>query len=110
MSWTGPARLSPICNVVSVVMGEPLNNCNALVEAIRVMKTFPFQLSPKKIIVSMVGIIHAINKLHGDLQNINLAMSLHAPVQDTRCQIMPAARAFRLEKLMNALAEYQKKR
>ncbi|CAH1444520.1 unnamed protein product [Lactuca virosa] len=103
------SRLSPIRNVVFMGMGEPLNNYNALVEAIRVMTTFPFQLSPKKITVSTVGIIHAINKLHGDLQNINLAVSLHAPVQDIRCQIMPAARAFPLEKLMNDLAEYQKK-
>ncbi|CAH1450461.1 unnamed protein product [Lactuca virosa] len=103
------SRLSPIRNVVFMGMGEPLNNYNALVEAIRVMTAFPFQLSPKKITVSTVGIIHAINKLHGDLQNINLAVSLHAPVQDIRCQIMPAARAFPLEKLMNSLAEYQKK-
>ncbi|CAI9275079.1 unnamed protein product [Lactuca saligna] len=88
------SRLSPICNVVSMGMGEPLNNYIALVEAIRVMIAFPFQLSPKKITVSTVGIIHSINKLHGDLQNINLVVSLRAPVQDIRCQIMPAAKDF----------------
>ncbi|CAI9294132.1 unnamed protein product [Lactuca saligna] len=104
------SRLSPICNVVPMGMGDPLNNYNVLVEAIRVMTAFPFQLSLKKITVSTVGTIHAINKLHGDLQNINLAVSLHAPVQDIMFQIMPATRAFPLEKLMNALAEYQKKR
>ncbi|CAI9293306.1 unnamed protein product [Lactuca saligna] len=103
------SRLSPIRNVVFMGMGEPLNNYNGLVEVIRVMTTFPFQLSPKKITVVTVRIIHAINKLYGDLQNINLAVSLHAPIQDIRCQIMPAARAFPLKKLMNALAEYQKK-
>lgn len=103
------SRLSPIRNVVFMGMGEPLNNYTALVEAIRVMTAYPFQLSPKKITVSTVGIIHAINKLHGDLPNLNLAVSLHAPVQDIRCQIMPAARAFPLEKLMASLAEYQKK-
>lgn len=41
---------------------------------------------------------------------MNLAVSLHAPVQELRCQIMPAARAFPLERLMEALGEYQKKR
>lgn len=57
-----------------------------------------------------VGIIHAIKKFHGDLPTVNLAVSLHAPVQDIRCQIMPAARAFPLQKLMDALQEYQKNR
>ena len=37
-------------------MGEPLNNYNALVEAIRVMTGLPFQLSPRRITVSTVGI------------------------------------------------------
>lgn len=102
------SRLSPIRNVVFMGMGEPLNNYTALVEAIKVMTATPFQLSPRKITVSTVGIIHAIRKLHSDLPNLNLAVSLHAPVQEIRCQIMPAARAFPLERLMEALGEYQK--
>ncbi|KAG5070434.1 hypothetical protein JHK85_002811 [Glycine max] len=56
-----------------------------------------------------VGIIHAINKLHNDLSGLNLAVSLHAPAQDIRCQIMPAARAFPLGKLMDSLQDYQSK-
>ncbi|GMN37890.1 hypothetical protein TIFTF001_007180 [Ficus carica] len=103
------SRLTPIRNVVFMGMGEPLNNYSALVEAIRVMTGSPFQLSPKRITVSTVGIVHAINKLHSDLPGLNLAVSLHAPVQDIRCQIMPAARAFPLAKLMDSLQEYQKK-
>ncbi|EEF34915.1 catalytic, putative [Ricinus communis] len=101
-------QLSQIRNVVFMGMGEPLNNYTALVEAIRVMLGSPFQLSPKKITVSTVGVIHAINKLQRDLPGLNLAVSLHAPVQDIRCHIMPAARAFPLEKLMDALQVYQK--
>lgn len=57
-----------------------------------------------------VGIIHAINKLQTDIPNLNLAVSLHAPVQEIRCQIMPAARAFPLERLMNTLRDYQNNR
>ncbi|XP_059652998.1 uncharacterized protein LOC132300083 [Cornus florida] len=102
-------RLSHIRNVVFMGMGEPLNNYAALVEAIHVMTGPPFRLSLKKITVSTVGIIHAIKKLPTDIPNLNLAVSLHAPVQDIRCQIMPAARAFPLEKLMDTLREYQKK-
>lgn len=102
------SRLAHIRNVVFMGMGEPLNNYTALVEAIRVMTSSPFHLSPKRITISTVGIIHAINKLHNDLPSLNLAVSLHAPIQDIRCQIMPAARAFPLEKLMDSLRLYQK--
>ncbi|BAF11216.1 dual-specificity RNA methyltransferase RlmN [Oryza sativa Japonica Group] len=101
------SRYSQIRNVVFMGMGEPLNNYTALVEAIQVLIGSPFQLSPKRITVSTVGIIHSINKFNNDLPNINLAVSLHAPDQDIRCHIMPAARAFPLVKLMNALQSYQ---
>ncbi|XP_073148745.1 uncharacterized protein [Henckelia pumila] len=101
------SRIAAIRNVVFMGMGEPLNNYSAVVEAIRVMTAPPFQLSPRKITVSTVGVIHGISKLHRDIPNLNLAVSLHAPVQEIRCQIMPAARAFPLEKLMNALRDYQ---
>ncbi|ESW29205.1 hypothetical protein PHAVU_002G051800 [Phaseolus vulgaris] len=103
------SAFSQIRNVVFMGMGEPLNNYSAVVEAVRIMTGLPFQLSLKRITVSTVGIIHAINKLHNDLPGLNLAVSLHAPAQDIRCQIMPAARAFPLEKLMNSLQEYQRK-
>ncbi|XP_043709412.1 dual-specificity RNA methyltransferase RlmN [Telopea speciosissima] len=102
------SRISHIRNVVFMGMGEPLNNYAALVEAVQIMTGFPFQLSPKRITISTVGIIHALNKLQNDLPNVNLAISLHAPVQDIRCQIMPAARAFPLEKLMDTLLVYQR--
>ncbi|KAF5731852.1 radical SAM domain-containing family protein [Tripterygium wilfordii] len=102
------SQFSKIRNVVFMGMGEPLNNYGAVVEAIRAMIGSPFQLSPKRITVSTVGIIPAINKLQNDLPGLNLAVSLHAPIQDIRCQIMPAARAFPLEKLMDALLLYQK--
>ncbi|KAL5713639.1 hypothetical protein ACHQM5_015695 [Ranunculus cassubicifolius] len=101
------SRLCHIRNVVFMGMGEPFNNYNSVVDAVRAMTKFPFQLSPKRVTISTVGIIPGINKLWGDLPNVNLAVSLHAPVQEIRCQIMPAARAFPLEKLMNSLRLYQ---
>ncbi|GAU33061.1 hypothetical protein TSUD_152160 [Trifolium subterraneum] len=104
------STFAQIRNVVFMEVGEPLNNYSAVVESIRIMTGSPFQLSLKRITVSMVGIIHSINKLHNDVPGLNLAVSLHAPAQDLCCQIMPAARAFPLEKLMDSLQEYQRKR
>ncbi|CAA6667413.1 unnamed protein product [Spirodela intermedia] len=101
-------RLSNIRNIVFMGMGEPLNNYSAVVEAVKVVTGSPFQLSPKRITISTVGIIHAINKFLGDLPNVNLAVSLHAPDQETRCQIMPAARAFPISRLLDSLQVYQK--
>lgn len=100
---------SDIRNVVFMGMGEPLNNYSAVVEAIQIMMGSPFRLSAKRITVSTVGIIHAINKFHDNLPSVNLAVSLHAPDQDIRCQIMPSARAFPLGRLMTALEAYQEK-
>ncbi|KAJ3673966.1 hypothetical protein LUZ60_005958 [Juncus effusus] len=103
------SRFSKIRNIVFMGMGEPLNNYNALVEAVQTMTGPAFQLSPKRITVSTVGIIPGINKFNDDFPNVNLAVSLHAPDQEVRCQIMPAARAFPITKLMDALLAYQNK-
>ncbi|XP_057450337.1 uncharacterized protein LOC130741439 [Lotus japonicus] len=103
------STFAQIRNVVFMGMGEPLNNYSAVVQAVRIMTGSPFQLSFKRITISTVGIIHSIKRLHNDLPGLNLAVSLHAPAQDIRCQIMPAARAFPLEKLMDSLQEYQTK-
>ncbi|KAK9112078.1 hypothetical protein Scep_019597 [Stephania cephalantha] len=99
---------SNIRNVVFMGMGEPLNNYASIVQAVQIMTGFPFNLSTRKITISTVGIVHAIKKLHSDLPNVNLAVSLHAPIHEIRCQIMPAARAFPLDKLMETLQVYQK--
>jgi adenine C2-methylase RlmN of 23S rRNA A2503 and tRNA A37 len=48
-------------------MGEPLNNYNALVEAIQVLTASPFQISPKRVTVSTVSILPYIVCLHVDI-------------------------------------------
>ncbi|KAI3931892.1 hypothetical protein MKW98_012302 [Papaver atlanticum] len=101
--------LCEIRNIVFMGMGEPLNNYTNVVEAVRSMIGYPFQISPRKITVSTVGIIPAIKKLHDDLPSVNLAVSLHAPDQKLRCQIMPTAASFSLDKLMDSLHVFQQK-
>ncbi|TXG59397.1 hypothetical protein EZV62_013970 [Acer yangbiense] len=92
-------------------MGEPLNNYAAVVEAVRIMTGLPFQLSSKRITVSTVSAVNLTicqSFFYGFLSVFELSSIPHAPVKDVRSQIMPAARAFPLEKLMDALQEYQK--
>lgn len=54
-----------------------------------------------------VGVIPRILSIADDLPGINLALSLHAPTQELRCQIVPTAKAYPLNKLMAALNSYQ---
>ncbi|MCL7044866.1 hypothetical protein MKW94_003022 [Papaver nudicaule] len=103
------SRICEIRNIVFMGMGEPMNNYTSLVEAVRSMIGYPFLISPRRITISTVGIIPCIKKLHDDLPSVNLAVSLHAPDQKTRCEIMPTASKFSLEQLMEALRVFQQK-
>jgi 23S rRNA (adenine2503-C2)-methyltransferase len=82
-----------ITNVVFMGMGEPLSNLPAVVPAIRTM-TAPWGLgiSARKITVSTVGLPKAIEKLSEQLDlPITLALSLHAPNDELRRQLIPWA-------------------
>lgn len=59
-----------------------------------------------RVITEQVGVIPRILSLATDLPGVNLALSLHAPTQELRCQIVPAARAYNLVKLMAAVDSY----
>lgn len=98
--------LTAIRNIVFMGMGEPMNNYAEVVQAVHVMTGRCFRMSPKHITISTVGIIPKILSLKDDLPEVNLAISLHAPTQELRCQIVPAARAFPLSKLVAALDSY----
>ncbi|KAJ7541788.1 hypothetical protein O6H91_10G076800 [Diphasiastrum complanatum] len=99
--------ITPIRNIVFMGMGEPLNNYSAVIQAVRTMTGRCFGLSPNHITVSTVGVVPRILSLAHDLPGIRLAVSVHAPTQELRCQIVPAARAFPLGKLVEALNSYQ---
>ncbi|TDH68833.1 hypothetical protein CCR75_009792 [Bremia lactucae] len=98
-------RVARIRNVVFMGMGEPLNNYDAVLAAIRAM-TRVFEIAPKFITLSTVGVIHRIRQLSRDAPLVRLALSLHAPTQEMRCQIVPPSTAYPLEKLMAAIDEH----
>ncbi|CAM6052135.1 unnamed protein product [Sphagnum compactum] len=102
------SRITPIRNIVFMGMGEPLNNYKSLVEAASAMTGRCFSLSPTHITISTVGVVPRILSLPNDLPGVNLAISLHAPTQELRSQIVPTSRAYPLHKLMAASIFYQK--
>lgn len=98
---TQKRRLS---NLVFMGMGEPLLNYDAVVEAIRMINDPDMiGLGMRHITVSTSGIAPQIIKLGRDLPQINLAVSLHAPVQALRERIMPIAKKYHLDELFAAI-------
>ena len=100
----------PISNVVFMGMGEPLANLTAVAQSIAVM-TDPaaLALAPKRITVSTVGLADRIEKL-AQLAPVNLAISLHAPNDSLRNQLMPINRRYPLKSLMAACQSWSRKR
>mmetsp|Transcript_1090 Transcript_1090/g.1423 ORF Transcript_1090/g.1423 Transcript_1090/m.1423 type:complete len:425 (-) Transcript_1090:30-1304(-) len=97
-------RWGPIRNIVFMGMGEPLNNYDAVLSAIQAMSDVQrFQIAPSYITLSTVGVIPRMLQLTKEAPYVHLALSLHAPNQDLREEIVPSARAFPLDKLMAAL-------
>lgn len=95
-----------IRNLVFMGMGEPLLNLKEVTRALRILhheKGLAF--SARRITVSTCGIEKGLRDL-GDSGLANLAVSLHAPNQALRKQIMPRAAAWELDKLMETLAAY----
>ena len=79
----------PITNVVFMGMGEPLLNYDAVIESAKIMKhQNSYGLSRKRITISTSGIVPKINKLSRDI-DVSLAISLHAPDDKFRDEIVP---------------------
>lgn len=90
-------------NVVFMGMGEPLLNTRHLGTALEVLAEW---VSPKRITVSTAGILPGIRWLSGIARRPKLAVSLNAPDQDRRRQIMPIAERYPLDDLMAELRRF----
>ncbi|MCA1945730.1 MAG: 23S rRNA (adenine(2503)-C(2))-methyltransferase RlmN [Desulfovibrio sp.] len=97
----------PLRNLVFMGMGEPLLNYDNLLDTLRIL-THPLGLdfSTRRVTVSTVGLTRGLVEL-GETGLCSLAVSLHAPTQALREQLMPrAARAVPLEQLLALLEAY----
>ncbi|WP_395480241.1 bifunctional tRNA (adenosine(37)-C2)-methyltransferase TrmG/ribosomal RNA large subunit methyltransferase RlmN [Candidatus Curculioniphilus buchneri] len=99
----------PISNIVMMGMGEPLLNLNNVVSAIKIMlHDFGFGLSKHKVTLSTAGVAPALEKL-GNMIDVSLAISLHAPNDMIRDQIMPINRKYNIETCLSAVHCYLNK-
>ena len=96
-----------VTNIVFMGMGEPLDNYDATINAIRLM-TMPeaLRLSSRKITLSTAGQVDLIQKFKNEDLHVNLAISLNATDNKTREEIMPINKKYPIEELINCLREY----
>lgn len=95
-----------ISNVVMMGMGEPLLNYKQLVPALNLMlDDLGYGLSKRRVTVSTSGVIPYMDKLIAEV-DVSLAVSLHAPDNDLRDELVPINRKYPIEQLMDACWRY----
>lgn len=91
-----------ITNVVMMGMGEPLLNFNNLVKALNLMlDDMAFGLSKRRVTVSTSGVLPAMDKLK-EAVDVSLAVSLHAPNDELRSELVPLNKTYPIAELMAA--------
>jgi len=100
----------PLTNIVYMGMGEPLLNYAEVLKSVdHITNPNGLNWSPKRITVSTAGVAKMIRKLADDQVKFNLAISLHAPTDEQRNEIMPINETNNLEVLMEALQYFYQK-
>ncbi|MGL4810078.1 MAG: 23S rRNA (adenine(2503)-C(2))-methyltransferase RlmN [Giesbergeria sp.] len=95
-----------VSTVVMMGMGEPLQNYAALVPALRVMlDDHAYGLSRRRVTVSTSGVVPMIDRLRDDCP-VALAVSLHAPNDALRSELVPLNRKYPLAELLQACTRY----
>ncbi|MGP4123217.1 MAG: bifunctional tRNA (adenosine(37)-C2)-methyltransferase TrmG/ribosomal RNA large subunit methyltransferase RlmN [Sodalis sp. (in: enterobacteria)] len=96
----------PITNIVMMGMGEPLLNLTNVVPAMEIMlDDLGFGLSKRRVTLSTAGVLLALEKL-SDMIDVALAISLHAPNDKIRDEIMPINRKYSIDSLLSAVRHY----
>jgi len=102
-----PATTGRITNIVFMGMGEPLANYANVMQAVRVLHDPKcFNLGARRITISTVGVPPRIRDLAHEQLPLNLALSLHAPNEALRRELIPWAEHFALDDILDACRYY----
>jgi 23S rRNA (adenine2503-C2)-methyltransferase len=98
-------------NIVLMGMGEPLHNYDATMKALRILADeHGFAMSGRRITLSTVGVLPALERLATEPFMPNLAISLHATTEDQRDMLVPINRKYGLKELLDACRRFPLKR
>lgn len=101
------ASAVPLRNIVLMGMGEPLQNYDAVMQALDILcDPGGLAIGYKQVTLSTVGVVPGIYRLADERRPYSLAVSLHAATQQERLAMLPVARAWPLEELMAACRHY----
>ncbi|WP_201261472.1 23S rRNA (adenine(2503)-C(2))-methyltransferase RlmN [Metalysinibacillus jejuensis] len=99
-----------VSHIVIMGIGEPFDNYDAMMNFLKVVNHDKgLNIGARHITVSTSGIVPKIYQFADEQLQINFAVSLHAPNQEARQKLMPIARAYKLDELMEAVRYYTKK-
>ncbi|MFJ8087359.1 23S rRNA (adenine(2503)-C(2))-methyltransferase RlmN [Lysinibacillus sp. Ag94] len=99
-----------VSHIVIMGIGEPFDNYDAMMNFLKVINHEKgLNIGARHITVSTSGIVPKIYEFADEQLQINFAVSLHAPNQEARQKLMPIARAYKLDELMEAVRYYTKK-
>ena len=102
----GVTGVRPITNVVMMGMGDPLLNVANVVPAMEIMlDDFAYGLSKRRVTLSTSGVVPALDMLR-DKIDVALAISLHAPNDELRDEIMPINKKYNIKMLMDSVHRY----
>ncbi|MEA3409587.1 MAG: 23S rRNA (adenine(2503)-C(2))-methyltransferase RlmN, partial [Candidatus Eisenbacteria bacterium] len=102
-----PERLG---NLVFMGMGEPFDNYDNVMGAIRIANAeWGLGIGARRMTVSTAGHVPGIRKLAGEGLQVHLAVSLNAPVQGLRATLMPIAERYSLTQLLGAIENYSER-
>ena len=98
-------------NIVLMGMGEPLHNYDATMKALRILgDEHGLAVSPRRITLSTVGVLPALERLATEPFMPNLAISLHSTTEDQRDLLVPINRKYGLQDLLDACRRFPLKR
>lgn len=97
-----------ITNVVMMGMGEPLANYNNVLPALNIMRDdFGFGFANRRVTVSTAGLVPYIDRLNQDA-DVSLAISLHAPYDELRNQLVPLNKKYNIKTLLKSCQNFVK--
>ena len=101
-----PDRNRTVTNVVMMGMGEPLLNVDSVLSAVELMMDdLGYGISKRKVTISTAGVIPGIEKLC-ESTDVSLALSLHAPNDELRNQLVPINRKYPIARLLDICGTY----
>jgi len=96
-----------VTNIVLMGMGEPFHNYDNTLAAIdRLNHPEGMNLGARRFTISTVGLVPAIRRFAEEKRQVNLAISLHAALDEERSALLPVNRRYPISELMDAVREY----